>query len=423
MSTPIPTATSAIPAKAGLAHTPLVIGLTGPVGSGVSTVSRVLESKGFRRISLSSPIKEEFATRHGKDAPLTFKHKDVPDWRKSLQDIGDEKRKENLSHWIELAFKSELPDDRDIVVDGIRNTGEIDALRHRYPQCYVAAIVAAKPTRWLRVMDAYDKDLKAFERDDRRDADEELPYGQQVEKCVQAADYLVWNERELRPDTVRSNNIWDKLAPDIALMRGIAGRYPTSSETYITSAYATAHSSRCLKRFVGAVIVSEDGRPLSMGYNENPISMSPCEIQYNYCYKDANMEARLEERGKTYCPSCGHAHDQLKKPWRCEHCGDNLKLALFPSRNIELCTAIHAEERAIRSLGDRPAGGSTLYVTTFPCLQCSRYIVDAGITRVVYVEAYPVKESADFLQQNNIVVEPFEGFKARAFNRIFKQRE
>ena len=32
----------------------------------------------------------------------------------------------------------------------------------------------------------------------QRDADEDLPPGQQVEKCVQASDYVIWNEDELR---------------------------------------------------------------------------------------------------------------------------------------------------------------------------------------------------------------------------------
>jgi len=61
-----------------------------------------------------------------------------------------------------------------------------------------------------------------------------------------------------------------------------------------------------------------------------------------------------------------------------------------------------------------------MYVTTFPCLQCARYIVDAGIKEVVYVEAYPIKEAAAFLALNKVDVRPFSGFKARAFNRVFK---
>ena len=88
---------------------------------------------------------------------------------------------------------------------------------------------------------------------------------------------------------------------------------------------------------------------------------------------------------------------------------------------MELCTAIHAEERAIRSLGGRDATGATLYTTTYPCFQCARYIVDAGIKRIVYVEAYPIIESQEFFRKNGISVDPFEGFKARAFNQVFKQ--
>ena len=88
---------------------------------------------------------------------------------------------------------------------------------------------------------------------------------------------------------------------------------------------------------------------------------------------------------------------------------------------MELCTAIHAEERAIRSLHGRSADLGMLFTTTFPCFQCARYIVDAGIKRVIYVEAYPVQEAKDFLIKNGVKVDPFEGFMARAFNLIFRQ--
>jgi len=151
--------------------------------------------------------------------------------------------------------------------------------------------------------------------------------------------------------------------------------------------------------------------------------MKPCETEYKYCFKDENMHAKLEAMKRSFCPDCGAEQGPLAKPWRCQKCAANLKLRLFPSRNLEVCTAIHAEERAIRSLGDRSAEGATMYVTTFPCFQCSRYIVDAGIAQLVYVEAYPVKESQDFLTKNGVKLIPFEGFKARAFNRIFKQRD
>ena len=88
---------------------------------------------------------------------------------------------------------------------------------------------------------------------------------------------------------------------------------------------------------------------------------------------------------------------------------------------MEVCTAIHAEERAIRSLGYRNAEGCTLYANTFPCLQCCRYIKDVGIQKVVYIEAYPVPEAVAFLKDNHIKIEPFEGFKPRVFHQVFRQ--
>lgn len=88
---------------------------------------------------------------------------------------------------------------------------------------------------------------------------------------------------------------------------------------------------------------------------------------------------------------------------------------------MELCTAIHAEERAILSLGGRTAHGGRLYATTFPCFQCARLILDAGIERVIYVEAYPMKETTEFLVKNGVKVVPFTGFTARAFFRVFKK--
>ncbi len=135
------------------------------------------------------------------------------------------------------------------------------------------------------------------------------------------------------------------------------------------------------------------------------------------------MEQKLLAMTDVHCIFCGHKNERLDRTGKCSGCGGSLKAELFRSRNMELCTAIHAEERSIRGLQGRSAEGATMYVTTFPCFQCARYIVDAKIARVVYVEPYPVLESARFLEMNNVGFVPFEGFKARAFNLIFKQVE
>ena len=55
---------------------------------------------------------------------------------------------------------------------------------------------------------------------------------------------------------------------------------------------------------------------------------------------------------------------------------------------IDFIRAVHAEASAIFSAG-YSARSATMYVTTFPCHECARHIVIAGIKRVVYVEPYP----------------------------------
>lgn len=52
--------------------------------------------------------------------------------------------------------------------------------------------------------------------------------------------------------------------------------------------------------------------------------------------------------------------------------------------------------------------GSTMYVTTYPCHNCAKHIIDSGIKRVVFVETY-VKSLAQKLHSdaiNNPLEEP-----------------
>lgn len=407
----------------------LVIGLTGPLGSGVSATAEALGKNGFQVVKLSGPIRDELrkSERLGPDSPIN--EKTVRDFRKKLQDIGNEGRRQSSSFWLD---KIQIDTVSDVVIDGIRNYKEVCELRRRYHrEFYLIALYASPERRWKRVESMYDGNHRLFERDDRRDSAEDLPddVGQQVSTCVQQSDYVLVNENDAGSSTARCRWIFDELKDNLRLMRAadeLASssycRPPSQDEVQMATAFAQSHMSRCLKRKVGAVIVSDKNIPLAMGYNENPIGFEPCLNKFKHCFKDENMHKKLEGWKKVICPSCGIENSDLRPPWKCASpdCGEDLKSIFFPSRNMELCTAIHAEERAIRSLGSGNAA-HTLYATTYPCFQCARYIVDAGIKKVVYVEAYPVPESEDFLKCAGVLVQPFSGFKAIAFNSVFKQ--
>lgn len=409
----------------------LVIGLTGPVGAGVSTLSQLLSRRGFHRISLSAPMKDELRRQSDLSPDAEINEQTVPGFRAKLQDIGNKGREVSPSHWVEEALKT-VPSESDVVIDGIRNMGEVDALRDRYRKFFLVAVHASKATRWERVKHQYDGHQKLFDRDDQRDSGkgEDKKHGQQVGKCVEDADYVMNNDEHFRGEAIEKQ-LSEVIDPDLILMRDSdrigadreRHRPPEPEEGHMAAAYAQAHISRCIKRHVGAVIVSKDDRPLSMGYNENPFTMKPCISEYRGCFKDLDMDDKLAKMTDFFCPYCGAEIHHVESPWSCPRCQENLKLRFFPDRNLQVCTAIHAEERAISSLEGRNAEGGTVYTTTFPCFQCARKIVDAGISRVVFVEAYPIQEAYEFLQKRGVTIEPFHGFKARAFNLVFRQVE
>lgn len=425
-------ARNASPAKKrGQSRANLVIGLTGPFGSGCSTMRGVLERKfEFYSFKISDDIRAE-VEKMGKTL-----EKGQPGWRRVLQEHGDEQRKGDVAYWVnkvvERIEEAKLGDSS-IVIDGLRNSQEVQEIRKIYPRFFLVAICAPRDERWNRVRQDYNGDFNEFQNDDRRDQGEDSEWGQSVQKCVDDADYVYYNSDRLTvslvgsddPDISKIERKFRCTAEDfVPLMVGQEQhRDPNPDEIQIAVAYAQSHSSTCLKRHVGAVItISRNGQelPISMGYNENPPTVRTCKSE-SACYKDEDMASKLRARGKRiYCPKCGKDHAELSEPWNCSKCGTSLKAWLHPNRNMELCTAIHAEERAILSLGDRSAEGGTLYVTTFPCFQCARLILDAGIRNIVYVEAYPVKETEVFLKNNGIdEIRPFSGFTARAFFRVF----
>jgi len=416
----------------------IVLGLTGSVGSGCTTLSKGLEKQqGFKRVSISEAIKTKFREIHGKEPTLSDYG---ADWRVELQRIGNRGRQgefieggpgtaDHTAYWLKTALNG--VNDGKIVVDGIRNLGEVEHLRS-IPCSWLIAVCADYDTRWKRMKQGtlYDSD-RVFKRDDAIDSGEGSTYGQQVRRCVYSADYFFRNVSSLEPAYDRSRVLAKKIGEDVEIMIGERVRAPYPDEVFMATAVSQSNASQCKKRKVGALIVDEDSHvSLSVGYNGNPLGMESCFSLFSgNCYKDMVLESNLEKSVPFYCPKCGKLHEHIAPPWQCDGikdtkvCGCNFKHTFFPSRSIELCTAIHAEERAIRSLGQQRAKGCTIYVNTFPCFQCCRYIVDVGLSKVVYIEAYPIEEAVGFLDRNGVKMELFEGFMPRVFNKVFRQIE
>lgn len=237
-----------------------VLGLTGSVGSGCTTLSEVLEDCGFCRVSLSTLIKKKFREIHGKEPT---RESFGSNWRYELQNIGNRGRRgefENSSlqqdakgYWVHATLDGVDPDRGNIVIDGIRNMGEVRILREMIPWFRLLAVHADYETRWKRIQHAnsYDSE-QCFGRDDLRDSGEDDPTGQDVRHCVYTADYIFRNEETLSPASYREAILKKKIGDELNVLRGKdAVRDPTKPEVFMATAVTQSNASRCLKRKVG----------------------------------------------------------------------------------------------------------------------------------------------------------------------------
>lgn len=72
--------------------------------------------------------------------------------------------------------------------------------------------------------------------------------------------------------------------------------------------------------------------------------------------------------------------------------------------NTTKAYVLHAEANAITKVAktNNSSEGSTLYITTSPCMECAKLIIQAGIKRVVFTEKYRITEGLDLLERAKI---------------------
>lgn len=180
-----------------------VIGLTGTIGSGKEVAKEFLMKRfNCYYVTLSNIILTKFEKESG---ILT---------RKTLQDMGNELRKKYGSHILAMLAVEYLPKDKEvIIIDGIRNPGEIEYLRKKFGKDFkLIAIDASPEIRFERILKRNQKgDPKTWEEfvalDERDKGKNEPEYGQQVKKCMEQADFTIINDGSLEEFEREINNI------------------------------------------------------------------------------------------------------------------------------------------------------------------------------------------------------------------------
>jgi dephospho-CoA kinase len=163
-----------------------IVGITGTIGAGKSLVRNILKEyfESSYVISLSTILKR----RLGRNAD-----------RKTLQDFGNELRAKFGSQILAEVAIENLPEKELIIIDGIRNPGEVEFLRKKFGENFkLIAVDAPIQLRFERTIKRKYERIKSFREflqlNERDLGKNEPEYGQQVAKCLQQADFLIVND-------------------------------------------------------------------------------------------------------------------------------------------------------------------------------------------------------------------------------------
>lgn len=319
----------------------MILGLTGRNAAGKGEVARVLQAGGFEYFSLSDELRLELLARGQAES------------RDALIEAGRTMRRNEgldaLARRVSRRFNTGLNQ----VVDSIRNPEEVRFLRS-LGSFFLIAVDAPLPIRFERARARARRgdpiDLETFRAAEERELASGDPAAQQLVGTIALADFTLVNDADLDALTDRVRSLFREAVAHLPKM--------SWDDYFMRIAEVVASRSSCAKRHVAAVVV-KDHRIISTGYNGTP-------------------------RGTRNCNEGG-----------CERC-----LSLVPSGSgLGDCLCSHAEENAIvqASYHGVSLRGATIYTTFQPCILCTKMIINAGITEVVYRHAYPLPENAKHL--------------------------
>ena len=309
------------------------------------------------------------------------------------------------------------------VISTVRRPEEVITLRRIYGDGFF--LVGANASREVREHYLEEKGIfgEAATSLMETDAKEKLDYGQATRDAFQMADVFLSGDGA-------GSDYADQVSRFLDLLFGRPTLTPAPQEQAMFMAYAASLRSGDLSRQVGAAIIDPYGDLISVGCNEapkpggglydppSPGKEGHRDIEQKY---DSN-EREKEIIAERIVQEIGGGVDP--KAIR-----SSLKAAGFFDIT-EFGRAVHAEMEALLACArsGRSARGAMLFTTTFPCHNCTRHIIAAGISKVIYIEPY-AKSRASALHPDEISVDreeagkvpflPFVGVGPRRYFDLF----
>lgn len=326
------------------------------------------------------------------------------------------------------------------IVNSLKHPDEVEFLRKVYADGFFLIGIHADEKRRHGYL-VNDKSMNQQQASEliKTDEDENLSHGQRTRDTYHLADFFI----NLGKNDDQVKNTIQRF---LELIFSNPYRNPTFDEFAMFMAFNSSIRSSDLSRQVGA-IMARNRQIIATGANDCPqfgggqywaevdpetgeVKDAPDGKDYTReedSNKGAQQEIISEIADALIEGSISKADNK-----------DAIKAILKKSKISDLTEfgrVVHAEMEAILSCAREGIStvDSTLYCTTFPCHNCAKHIVDAGIKRVVYVEPYPksraldlhsdsivLKTSADANHNDRFVTfEPFTGVGARRFLALF----
>lgn len=180
----------------------MIIGLTGTIASGKTSIAEILKNRGFEHFTYSDILRKE------------AKKRKIQPTRENLQKLGNEIKEESKNKGILSKLIVENSHSGNIVADGIRTVDEVIELK-KYDKAFIIAVDAPQKLRYKRLkLRQRDGDPITFYQFKKLDDHENmgLTPGQDIYSCFKKADFVIINDRCLKELKERVNNILKKIS-------------------------------------------------------------------------------------------------------------------------------------------------------------------------------------------------------------------
>lgn len=426
----------------------LVIGFCGAIGSGVNSIAHMVSTDLEKTYNYKCiPIK---VSKIIEEISNTANYDSTYDRFNQLQDNGNSiraARTTKLAEYVIAQIRSIKGVDsnsqptmenkrRAFIIDQLKHPDEVKLLKKVYGNSfYLFGVLSTENERMQRLTKVDEIPAPEATQLLDRDENDSVPHGQKVRKTLQYADFFLRHSRHRHTECEKSAKRF------ISLMLAMPIVTPSVDEYAMYEAYTASLRSSCLSRQVGASIIDSNNHLISTGYNDVPSaggglygSLSSCHTSGERCFeKESKICHNDYHKNKIYTVISDIVNAKVEL-------NNEQKSILIKSlkesrvRNLlEFSRSIHAEMEAILAAGrkGKPVVGGRLFCTTFPCHNCARHIIAAGINEVYFIEPYEKSLALDLhddamtLEEHStdhVKLIPFEGVAPSKFSELFRMK-